>query len=96
MCPAEGCIFVKGHGGEHFTPEDSHDHSDEIRIRLLRDKVAYLEAQLAEARKDVERLDWMIGHHKSIGFASGDRAPEAWVSTCTLRSTIDAAMEKKL
>ena|ERR1035441_842488 len=42
------CIFVEDHGGEHYAPQDSLDHSDAIRIRILRDRCACLEAQREE------------------------------------------------
>ncbi len=107
MCPAEGCVFVKGHGGDHFTPEDGRDHSDEIRLRILRDKIADLEAQLAEARKDSERLDWLGQNDTSwarIAWrVSGPGcveiksiSPDGKQFHPSLREAIDAAMEKKL
>ncbi len=49
-------------------------------------------AKLAEAQKDSARLDWLIRHHESIGFASGDREPDSWIETSKLRSAIDKAM----
>src|SRR5258706_13170318 len=32
------CIYANGHGGDNYAPQDGQDHSDEIRIRLLRDE----------------------------------------------------------
>jgi len=37
------CIYVEGYGGEHYYPTDNLDHSDEIRIRLLEDRISRLE-----------------------------------------------------
>ncbi len=44
------------------------------------------------ATADAKRLDWLIRNHESIGFASGDREPSAWVDTKELRKRIDAVM----
>ncbi len=128
MCPSEGCIYVQGHGGDHFAPEDGRDHSDEIRLRILHDRVANLEAelnarlpcghpaqcaaegdcivcsmlkvhermgdayeaQLAEARKDSERLDWLDHYGLSDPY-------HIWANrmSTSARAAIDAAMEKK-
>ena len=38
MCNIDGCVYVKGHGGEHLPPEGNRDMSDEIRLRVLRDR----------------------------------------------------------
>ena len=50
QCPkqVEGrrCIYSLSHGGECFSPDDSLDHSDEIRIRILRDRIAEIEKRL--------------------------------------------------
>lgn len=57
MCGIDGCIYVSGHGGEHFTPTDGLDHSDDIRIRpkplrrrILRDRVHSLAKDLVDLK----------------------------------------------
>src|SRR6266436_1022736 len=60
MCPHEEaagrCIYVKGHGGEHFIPvdrertEDSFD--DEIFIRVLTDRCEAAEAENARLERE--------------------------------------------
>lgn len=67
------CIFVQGHGGEHFYPNDNQDHSDDIRIRVLRDNVASLEFKLAsqaqalkEAEDQVVLLPFVVAERDSL------------------------------
>ena len=48
------CIYVAGHSREHYAPEDSFDHSDEIRLRVLRDSNDRMALQLAAYRKALE------------------------------------------
>ncbi len=64
QCPYETaagrCIYVEGHGGDHFISEDSRDHSDEIRIRVLRDALAVRETAISGllgAIQNMERND---------------------------------------
>ena len=48
MCNVDGCVYVSGHGGEHLPPDGSRDMSDEIRLRVLRDRCKRLQ-ELADA-----------------------------------------------
>ncbi len=87
--------------------EQSHRDSTKAAIAALREThpeityespaqvIGWLQAQLAEAQKNSARLDWLITHHESIGFTSGDREPDSWIETSKLLSAIDKAMVKK-
>lgn len=88
MCGIGGCIFVTGHGGDHFSPNDRLDHSDDIRIRILRDSVCRLDARnkelesaLTEALRDTARLDFVVEYRS-----------ELWNTQLKERADIDAAM----
>ncbi len=59
MCPTKDCIFYEGHGGEHFISQDGKDQSDEIRLRILRDKVAELKAKLVEKDAIIDQRNAM-------------------------------------
>ncbi len=61
MCPTKDCIFYEGHGGEHFIAQDGKDQSDEIRLRILRDKVAQLKAEAAALRSENASLRNRLG-----------------------------------
>src|SRR5580692_2918079 len=39
------CIYPVGHSGSHYAPTDGLDHSDDIRIKVLRDALAEAEAR---------------------------------------------------
>ncbi len=60
MCPTKDCIFYEGHGGEHFIAQDGKDQSDEIRLRILRDKVAELKATVAALRAALLERDEVL------------------------------------
>ncbi len=60
MCPTKDCIFYEGHGGEHFIAQDGRDQSDEIRLRILRDKVAELKATVAALRAALLERDEVL------------------------------------
>jgi hypothetical protein len=47
------CIFVKGHGGDHFAPDDGKDHSDDIRMRILRDSLTERDAEIVQLKGDL-------------------------------------------
>lgn len=48
--PIGRCIYIDGHGGEHFQDDGRRDYSDECRLRILRDECARLDAKVADAR----------------------------------------------
>ena len=52
MLQGHQCIYPVGHSGEHYAPMDGLDHSDDIRIKVLRDAVAELEARITTVRRD--------------------------------------------
>ena len=60
QCPStidgRQCIYVEGHGAEHYAPQDGLDHSDEIRVRLLHDNCDRLEAENTGLRKALEAM----------------------------------------
>ncbi len=91
MCPTEGCIFVKGHGGEHFVPEDGQDHSDEIRLRILRDKVAELKAELEHVRSESRAALKRYGRHlESCHSRKKCELDHAFPCTCGLDTVVGA------
>jgi len=79
--PVGRCIYVSGHGGEHFQNDGCGDYSDEIRLRLLRDAqdvqeatITALRAALAEA---LQRWgDWAEGENSKHSIAQLDRIEE--------------------
>jgi len=61
--PIGRCIYVSGHGGEHFQDDRRADYSDEIRLRLLRDAwdaqdatITALTKRAEAAEREAERL----------------------------------------
>lgn len=92
------CIFVQGHGGEHFYPNDNQDHSDDIRIRVLRDNVASLEFKLAtqaQALKEAEE-NLRIAKGNALAILDLKAYSEEWSAKyeaeCdSLRSQLEAA-----
>ena len=50
------CIYVEGHSGEHYAPQDGNDHSDEIRVKVLHDNCNRLEGENAGLRKALEAI----------------------------------------
>lgn len=81
------------------------DHAD--AVLAVCERQAQLEAELAEARKDSERLDWLEAHPRIIVAATGYRgAKDSWYwrdetdalathETATLRAAIDSARGTK-
>lgn len=54
------CIYIEGHGGEHYTPWDNCDHSDAIRLRILKDRLERLTTlhPLSEYQDDDNTVLW--------------------------------------
>ncbi len=55
------CIFPKGHHGACRVPDDSQDHSDEIRLRVLKDRVEDQAATIERMRKVLEVFAAAVG-----------------------------------
>lgn len=51
------CVYVTGHGGEHFCPADGRDYSDKIRARVLRDRLERAEVVIEAARGSRDVVD---------------------------------------
>src|SRR5437016_4782472 len=51
-----GCIYVHGHRDECLIPNDNRDHSDDIRIRVLRDRIAEQDDEVVRLRALVASL----------------------------------------
>lgn len=66
------CIYVKGHGGACLVPEDSQDHSDEIRLRILRDRVEAQEATIQAMRKVLDVFAAAVPVVDSVPFADAE------------------------
>ena len=90
------------HGHENCPQcdEDSNEIDD------LKEGIERLERELAEAKKDTERLDWILDHRASVGDDGSEVAGPPW--SCwfpsddgpqcfcgeTAREAIDAAREE--
>lgn len=51
------CIFVYGHGGEHYYPTDNSDHTDEIRLRVVLDREDKLKQRVTELEADIKQIE---------------------------------------
>jgi len=74
MCNIDGCVYVKGHGGEHLPPEGNRDMSDEIRLRVLRDRCERLREMpeaMSQLLDEVERLEAERDEWKRRAIAHG-------------------------
>jgi hypothetical protein len=65
------CIYVAGHGGDHNAPQDGADHSDEIRIRVLQDRL-----EIAKKLQDLtltNEVRWMRKHEELLNLVASLR-----------------------
>jgi hypothetical protein len=86
------CIYVWGHSGEHFMPDDGQDHSDEIRYRHVADERDRFKAEIDRLRSDFAfHLAWFAGQEER---SDGDTQPVATTAYNHLVRLANGAMAR--
>lgn len=71
------CIWPSGHGGNHYAPLDNQDHSDEIRIQVLRDDRDAMKQKLLDlsaALEEEKKRSLMLAEHSAQNAIASARA----------------------
>jgi hypothetical protein len=77
-------------------------HEAQAKLAAAEQRAAAAEAELAELRRDQERLDWLERRRVSLHFSGGEARLSAWTIArnlataggSSLREAIDALKEK--